>query len=394
VLLNDCRDQVNFGSNALVDGLLQILSRGVPNATILPIPSHWLIDASQGFGAFVSDGIGLKQPRATFPTVADQFETVADEWLRGGGGPGAQEFLSRFEAADLVILNGEGSIYRTNLSAVRELFLAWLCKERLGIPTVYLNGGLHLTDVMPILPAMVRKTFQTLDAVGIREAWSLRNLHDHVPGVDAQLFPDAAFVFTPADARETAATKDVRARIGGLPYFCFDPGTMPMDDRDVESSALHRLIARLKQVAPQAAFVCSGPADRYIERIASETGSQYIDSVTDYRELMTLLRDAEFLVSGRYHNIILGAIMGCPSIAFASPSHKVRGACEMLENVVGTPYDGTNMRPHLDQMEDVARAYMQDRAKYRVQLQEVCTRRRDEAFEMVGVIRAALGQSR
>ena len=83
---------------------------------------------------------------------------------------------SRFEGADLVVLNGEGSVYRTNLSAIRELFIAWLCKCQLGIPTVFVNATVHLTDVMPILPAMVRKTLPVLDAVAVREPLSLRNL--------------------------------------------------------------------------------------------------------------------------------------------------------------------------------------------------------------------------
>ena len=34
-----------------------------------------------------------------------------------------------------------------------------------------------------------------------------------------------------------------------------------------------------------------------------------------YRELMALTQRAEFLVSGRYHNPILSAIVGCPTIA-------------------------------------------------------------------------------
>jgi hypothetical protein len=125
---------------------------------------------------FVAGGAGMVQPPAIYPEVADQFDDLADEWLAGQGGPGAEEFLSRLRGADAVLLNGEGSLYRTNLSAIRELFVAWLCKTRLGIPTVYLNGRVHLTNVMPILPAMVRKTFAELDAVAVRDPFSLRNL--------------------------------------------------------------------------------------------------------------------------------------------------------------------------------------------------------------------------
>ena len=213
VLLNDCRDQDNYGAEALVDGLIRILAHRLPTATLRPVPSHWVIDAAFGFGAFVDGGVGLHQPAATYPQVADQFETVADDWQAGRGGPGVPELLERFSGADLVLLNGEGSVYRTNLSAIRELYLAWFAKERLGIPTAYVNGGIHLTDVMPVLPAMVRKTFASLDAVAVREPRSLRNLREYVPEVAARCFPDSAFAFSPADALTSSAVAEVRSRI-------------------------------------------------------------------------------------------------------------------------------------------------------------------------------------
>jgi hypothetical protein len=382
VLVNDCRDQVNYGSNALVDGLIGILFDRMPNATILPIPAHWLIDAAHGFGAFVKAGEGLRQPRAKFPTVADEFDAVADAWMEGRGGPGAPAFLSRLDRADVVVVNGEGSLYRTNLSAVRELFLAWLARERLGIPTVFVNGSSHLTDVMPVLPAMVRKTFPRLDAVAVREAPSLRNLAEHAPGVAAQLFPDSAFVHTTGEARETPAVTVVREQVGENPYFCFAPGPLPMDHRSPKRSALYQMICMLKGAASHAVFVATGPADRYIEKVARETESLYVDSILDYREWMALVADAQFAATGRYHNTILAAVMGCPSITFGSTTHKVHGACEMLEGVVGSPYDGTDLLPRLDAIERQARAYTERRFDVRDRLQEICGRRRAEALEL------------
>lgn len=390
VLLNDCRDQINYGANALVDGLIAIVGGSVPSATILPIPSHWLIDTAFGFGAFANNGAGMCQPAATYPAVADQFESVADEWMNGNGGPGAASFLNRLDGADLVVLNGEGSIYRANLSAIRELFLAWLAKERLGIPTVFVNGSLHLTDVMPVLPAMVRKTFPRLDAVAVREPYSLRNLAEHAPVADARMFPDSAFALTADAARQTAAVDAVREQIGDSPYFCFDPGTMPMDDRESATSALHQLIATLKRVAPQAVFVESAPADRYIERIASQTDSVYVDALVDYREWMALVSGAEFLVTGRYHNVILAAIVGCPAIALGSTTHKVHGACELLDGLVGSPYDGTHLLPRLDDISEQAGSYVERRHDLADRLIDVCSRRRSEALQLGALVRGAL----
>ncbi len=378
VLLNDCRDQVNYGARALVDGLLLLLTEAAPTATILPIPSHWLIDASFGFGAFSDNGARMRQPDAVFPTVADQFDSVADDWMRGMGGPGAEVYMDRLRGADLVLLNGEGSLYRTNLSAVRELFVSWLAKERLGIPTVFVNGTVHLTDVVPILPAMVRKAFGTFDAVAVREPVSLRNLAQYAPGIAARVLPDTAFALEPSDESAGAAVRAIRGRIGDAPYFCFDPGAMPMDDRADPGSALHQLIARLKTVAPTAVFVASAPADAYIERIARATDSVFVGDLTDYRDWMALVSGAEFLASGRYHNPLLAAIVGCPTVAFASSSHKVHGACEMLDPLVGRPYDGTDLRSNLDAIERQAREYVDGRDDLGAKLREVAARRRAE----------------
>jgi len=378
VLLNDCRDQVNLGANALIEGLIEILSRSLPNATILPIPSHWLIEA-EFLHSFVNDGVGLHQPRVAFPFVCDQFETVADEWISGRGGPDVGQYLSRFSAADLVVVNGEGSLYRRNQSAVRELFLAWLCKTRLGVPTIFVNGSSHLTDVDPVLPPMVRKSFRALDAVAVREPPSYRNLRQYAPEVDSKYLPDSAFIFTPDHARETPTVAKLRREIGAEPHFYFDPSPMPMDDRGGVESALHQMISALQRVVPKAVFVSTGPGDDYIEQTARETGSVFV-RLYDYREWMSLVADAQFLVTGRYHNAILGAIMGIPSITFASASHKVHGACEMLEGLVGSPHDPTDLRPRIAAIEEQARSYVQNRGQLRDRLQEVCGRRRSEAL--------------
>lgn len=391
VLLNDCRDQISFGSNALSDGLIAILSESVPTAEILPIPSHWLVQAPDGFRSFANGGIGLRQPNARYPTVADQFESVADDWLAGRGGGGAEQFMSRLRTADLVVLNGEGSIYRTNVSAIRELFLAWLAKTRFGVPTVYLNGGMHLTQVVPILPGMVRKTFPVLDAVAVREPWSLRNLQEYVPGVDARLVPDAAYYFRPADVRATPTVRAVRERLGDAPYFTFDPGSMPMDAAPGGRSALHELTRALLDVVPHALFVPMQPADRYVEAVARETGAVFTDAVVDYREFMALVEGAEFHVSGRHHNVILAALVGCPTVPFDAVTHKVRGACEMLDGLLDPVYDGTSMRPCIGAIADHARRYVGNRDDLRAALLDVSSRNRTAAFELGQIAADALG---
>ncbi len=279
----------------------------------------------------------------------------------------------------------------TTSSAIRELFLAWLAKERLGVPTVFVNGMVHLTAVMPILPAMVRKTFRTLDAVTVRDPYSLRNLAEYVPDVRATLIADSAFAIAPDAARDTAAVGDVLARLGGSSFFCFDPGAMPVDHTPTRRSSLFELVVRLKKVVGQAVLVSSAPADEYIKAVADETQSIYVDTLAEYQEFMALVQRAEFLVSGRYHNPILAAIVGCPSIALASSSHKVHGTCEMLDGLIGTPFDGTDLRSCFEAIETTAARHVERRATLEIELQALCDRRRTEAQQLGDVVAGALG---
>jgi polysaccharide pyruvyl transferase WcaK-like protein len=263
--------------------------------------------------------------------------------------------------------------------------LAWLCKSRLEIPTVFVNATVHLTDVVPILPAMVRKTLPVLDAVAVREPFSLRNLGHYVPAIEPLLIPDSAFALTPDDACPTSMTDRVGDRFGDAPYFCFDPGPMPVDDRPGRASALYRLIMALKEVVPEAVFVRGDPTDNAIAGIAAETGSLHLGSRVDYREWMTLVKGAQFLVTGRYHNPILGAIMGCPSISLASSSHKVHGACELLE-LVGSPYDPTDLATQTASIVDHARRYVASRTEIGAGLRQVCERRRSETARLGSLV--------
>ena len=79
---------------------------------------------------------------------------------------------------------------------IKALFMSWYARKILGKPCAYLNGGLHLTHVEPFLPPMARRTLLELDAVTIRESWSLKCAQEFVPGLEAELLPDSVFYYS------------------------------------------------------------------------------------------------------------------------------------------------------------------------------------------------------
>jgi polysaccharide pyruvyl transferase WcaK-like protein len=391
LLLNDCSDQVNYGAEALMEGLIRILRAAIPDHTLRLIPSHWVIDTESGWHRSFYDGNSRVQPQAIWPEVADQFECIADEWLAGRGGRGVDAYLKALEGVDIVVLNGEGSMYRTNLSAVRELFVAWFATTRLGIPTVFVNGLVHLTRVVPILPAMMRKTFAVLDAVAVRDPWSLRNALEFMPEIPVRLIPDSALALPVEIDDSGRGVKALFEELGNTEFFCFDPGPMPIDHGFGKRSSLYRLITEIKKLVPQAVMVASGPTEEAMLReLADETDSIYLEQQPSYRDLMAVLARASFQISGRNHNPVLGALVGCPCISIASTSHKVHGICELLG--FDQPYDGTDLWSGIERMRYHAANHLAGGTALRNEIRAHAARLAAESLEMGIVVRDVLAK--
>lgn len=394
LLINDCRDQENYGAEILVDAMDPIIQSALPKHRIDYIPSAWLLDAAHGFADFKNGGADVRQPEARWPWLADHFEPIADLWEQGRGGPGAREFLAKMERAEIVVLNGEGSVYRDNLSAMRELYLAWYAKTRLRKPTVFLNGLVHLSNIVPLINAMVHKTFRALDAVAVRDPVSLRNLRSFYPDIKAVMIPDSCFHL----AEELGACAEIpahlRDQLGGRDFFTIDPGPMPLDHQFGERSALFQLIVKLKEIAGQAVFVESSPGDRFMEKVCHATNSIYVSGMRSYRDFAGLLSGAKFQVTGRYHNPLIASMVGTPSISFATSSHKVHGTCEVLQGINGSPFDGTNLREEMDAILDRARLYLADPGEIRSRLRSVARQHQTTTRELAAIIARVAARSR
>ena len=360
LFINDTRDQSNWGSQALTDTLAEIFQESLRGRRFKFIPSYSMLAASAGYHG----------PDMLLPHVADEYEYVADEWLRGRGGPGADEIVAAMEGVTVAVFNAEGSVYRNNYSAIKGLFLLWLSKTRFNTRALFLNGGVHLTRVEPLLPAMVRKTFAVMDVVAVREPYSQRSLKE-LAGIDAQVIPDSAFYLTPDLAAKSGAWPEWQAKLAGGDYFCFSAGQMAFDYRYQKRSALYELIERLKTLVPQAVFLAKEPFDQFLEQVAKDTGSLFFGPQHTYLDLMAILANAKFQLSGRYHHLIMGSIVGCPSVPFAGLSHKIHGLCELLEGEIGTPYDSGDLRFCMPEILATVRRLLAEGPERRRRLQNI-----------------------
>jgi len=379
LMLNDTTDHDNWGSIAGAEALKAIISETCPGVRIESIPSAWATRKYRRMSPKLGGGVywGKHVIRDMFsgpfpfaPSVADEYEVTADDWLKGGGGVATAELMDKLRSADAVVFQAEGATYRTNSSAIRCLFALWLARTRFGIPALFLNGSVTLTVVDPVLPAMVKKTFGAIDGVAVREPFSLRSLEEWVPEVEAKLVPDSVF-FWPRpepDAEVPPKVQDVLDEVGDAPFFCLSLSMLASMQEGymrfgARGSALHEVVEKLQKLGLKAVVMARDYMDQEIIRgLADCSDAVYVGPGFHYREIQALLSRARFLVSGRYHHLIMATISGCPCIPLRTSSHKVNGLSELVGEGMGEVFDPTDLFSCSDAMAERAAVILADNA--------------------------------
>jgi polysaccharide pyruvyl transferase WcaK-like protein len=399
LVLNDTRDQPNWGSQACAEALVEILVDRVHGAEIETYTSQWMLQRYRirrrsGGEPYRRSKPGRLERRRTMPCaigphVVDEFEFVAERWLSGAAGPGAREYVEDLQRVDAVVFNAEGSTYRANHVAQLAMFMLWLARTQFDLPAFFLNGIVALTDVDATLPGMARRTFPLLDGITVREPLSERNVARYVPEASAELVPDSVFAYGPELVDQAGpAVRALQDRLVG-PYFVLSSSMLPVDfSRTLGQSSLVHLIRELKKLVPNAVLTAKDKGDQWLQSVATMTDSQFFGADQSYADLAALLESAAFLVSGRYHNIILASIVGCPAVALTSTSPKVAGLCELMEGLIGQPFDVTDLWGNAGRIIDAANEHLRHRDARRGELLELTTRHRAATGRMGDIVQA------
>ncbi len=359
LLINDNTAHVNWGAQASPPALVGILTEALPGSTVTALSHAWLTRRYRRVRAPLEGRLirsdrwrgvrpilhRLSVSARFFPEVADDFDFWADEWVAGRGGPQGTEFLALAEAADVVVYNGENSIYHNMSEGCHGIFLLWLAKTRLGKPSCIVNHTAHMNDVRPIMPGMVKLVYPRLDLVAVREPCSLANLQT-LGIANGELFPDVVFFQEPADFSSSRVDEwRTRHDLCDGTYFCLSasglPVSMPNGTWDGEVTALVR---ELKSSGLQAVLVAKDPWCLPLAEVARRTGSLFFGPDHEFHDLWPLFEGASFLVSGHFHYVIFAAMVGCPFIPLTVNNHKMRGVCEHLGWERTEPFDATLLR--------------------------------------------------
>ena len=380
ILLNDTIDLENWGGQAGAYILKQIMEKNNPNYKIVSI-TYKQITKNYYKIKFIKNHIfefetsnvltRISELFEYYPRTADEYDYYARKWLRGEAGPFIKNFLKLLPEVKTIFYNGEGSVYRNNNTAKKALFMLWFARMYYNVPFVFLNGTVHLPDTDPILPAMVKKTFNKAEKVFVRENYSLRNLQCNFPTLNINMVPDSAFLL-----HSTSNNYNVRSNFDLFshnlkePYVCLSipvhitklPGFYTLENN---LSGINLLIEKLKKLGRDVVIMGKEYQEQFLFQVAKDNKCLYFGQEYNYEELIKLLSNADFLISGRYHHIIFASIVGCPVIPFRSSSFKIDGLWELLEmNNFCSVYDFSNLRDDMQNIVETIEKLIKEREQY------------------------------
>lgn len=296
LLLNDTRLDPNPGCQATVRGLIDQLAR----LTDLPIQTRPLGDGYQYFSPLV------ERRKAHTPTAWD----IAVTQRLGDG-----DFRAAIERADLVVANLEGTFHHHTVGALA-LGGALAAAHRLNRRVWAVNGSVEAIE-----PWLLESALSPCEIVAVREPCSHRWLN--AQGLSSRLSTDCAFLSDAFVSRASHATSRTALYTPGVLARLPGPRSEPaLAIRDMQALAARGFTPIYFQVdaeeAPIADLVRQSGWD--VRRAAD----------TPLEQFASLLRSVDLVVSGRYHVLIFGAMVGVPIVAKPSNTWKVEGVMELF----------------------------------------------------------------
>lgn len=272
--------------------------------------------------------IALTQNLAALPTSPEEFDS---EEVYAAFVSKNTSLVSHLSAADIVVINGEGSLHGGGIVPVGLLYIAFIAKTRLAKPVQIINHscypqGADTTSDGP-LNRLYQRVYQQLDFIAVREPVSLRLLQSLnitcVQSFDClPLFIDSV----PALQAKVVSDKPYIVLTGSVVWgeAIAEPLTQFLQQRLAGEYGIKLLIgASAFLAADDVAFV------QWMQRKAA---GQFDLCIADTEQAwLECIANAALLVSGRFHHSIAAAFLETPFIVTASNTPKVGGLLELLE---------------------------------------------------------------
>lgn len=295
--------------------------------------------------ASVLDRLG--QRNALSHDLSANIETL--ERARAWDAP-TRRLFAAIEACEAVAVNGEGDLIFASPARSRLLYTLTICEMALrrGKPLHYLNAMVSecpTTGLNGETLALATDVLRRATAFTVRDPVSQAFVRDNMPGVEADMYPDAVFswsrLLAPADqpiAYDRSAIApffergDHLPEVFDRPYLLLGGGSRAARDWPAATQAYVGLVEALAVVGLPVVLApgCSG--DLFLREVSARTGAPMVPLETPALAAGAILANARVFVSGRWHPSIMATLGGTPCVFMGSNSHKTLTIQSMLEN--------------------------------------------------------------
>jgi polysaccharide pyruvyl transferase WcaK-like protein len=346
-LVNDTSDQSNWGCKATSQALSALIAhaggeiagrvylgrlfgRTVFGRPIMPGASF----ARSALWAVVRRVLPDQAPRN-----AAELNRIVERALAGSG-PLAQD-VSTLRGCDVMLINGEGSIYGRQRMGLM-LFAYIRLAKTLGVKVALVNHTASFSDGAML--ALAREVIHDLDDLVAREPATAQEWSAKIPGSHADVAADAAFTTVPMDRAQLAQYCTGAAGMvspGGAgpfdpdkPYVCVGGSSFFRRPDFGNVDPLRGYLAlcdELRAPAGQVLLVIADGQDRrFLLPVAKALDLPVAQIGVPTAAAAGLLAHADLLVSGRWHPSILATIGGTPCIMIEGNTHKCRAMAEQF----------------------------------------------------------------
>lgn len=249
------------------------------------------------------------------------------------------ELATSLEDADIVVVNGEGTLHRLLSPARNLLFITHLAAKYFGKPVHLINHSFFPSGEMredPFADAFYSHVAKNLHTIVPREIYSAAVLSRL--GLKAEPGFDCLPRFI------------VRH---GLNSQAKSPGTILISGSVMMSEEFSQKMGKTlrRLLGPDRTFHYLVGAKRrpdpkepqFFESMRREIPNLEYKEAESIEEWVGEIRNASFLISGRFHHSIAAAMVDTPVIVFPSNTPKIHAACSMMGLDAPIPYDFPNV---------------------------------------------------
>ena len=344
-LCHDTREQVNWGCKATTSCLINLIEKSggeiihhqklstfqslkiIPNSnflkSILPYDSQLRYFIRKFFWNIEK----YRRVKNGYVWKFDQFYELADHILRGKV---YQTELKKMNEADVIIVNGEGSIYKNELKGILTYFFAYFAAVHLNKPSVLVNHHADLRNAN--MYEIAKNVYPKLSKVVFRDPVAMNN-YKHLTDLDKCLYGgDAAFCYRKEfdnqyldyDGRASSAIC-----LSEKKFICLGGSSSLMrPDEKVKwpNKSYEILIKKLRNLNLDIVLIGSDNTDDiFLKPLSKKLNLLFYSSSTHVSEAFKILSSASCLISGRWHSAVLASIAGTPTVTLSSNSMKMSG---------------------------------------------------------------------